>query len=508
MSGSAIELHQEIRGLVDRHGSYVITDPGQFRAAFEDVLGDSRELPSGTFNLLVDAVRHQVAEHVVHMVDNGADPITAIRTAGTRFADVRGGGDPAQCSWAAAVLGYAAGRVSESAWNAYTTTQRPENTGSQPPPVPPPPVPPPPIPPPPIPPSPDPTRQTPVPPTPPPVPPLAPRRRRYLSVMLGVIGIILLLILGVGVTWWVLDGDAPKQSADPRTHGPDAVPTDLDSVRERYGNLAADITSGVESCKPVDLPDGVVDKLSCSLPEATLVLTTFEAEDDVVAARGLVTDTRTGTISDIQSDRAFYGFDPENDDSSEPAEIYSDLVPARQAAHLTASAGGAYDDLSYVFSVTGPVVDQPTEPADPGLIRFISARKITDCARITTFADGETEENLCSLEGYDVYVAAFDSKATFLRYRATTVQYQREDGVYTGSSVFCYQLDNDPVCRSVEGERVIGRIYGYVSGDDSAEESGVLYLDQVKCQCYLEVWGREGRERANPDALLSVLFPS
>ncbi|UMG92991.1 hypothetical protein [Nocardioides sp. TF02-7] len=342
-----------------------------------------------------------------------------------------------------------------------------------------------------------------------PPPPAPPRRRRRTGLVVAGLVATVLVATGGGIAWWALGDDpAPQRTTSAEAEEPED-PTDLEGVADRYANLAEDVTAGVTACELVeDTPAGVTERLRCSLPEASLELTTFESADDLLAARTAVLDTEVGTISDVTADRAYFGFDPDNGGTADPAVVYWDLAAARQSGHVVAATPDhPYEDLSADVAETGPVVGEPSEPAHPRLIRLLAGLGIGDCSRIPTFGDGETEENLCSRDGYDVYAAAFGTEAELLRYRVDVRSRQREDRVYTGSSVYCYSLDADPVCPSVEGERVLGRILGYVSEDGQEDESGVLYLDHVRCGCYVEVWGREGVGRGDPNALQPVLFP-
>ena len=221
-AGSTAPVHHEIRHLVVRHGPTVIADPGEFRAAFEDVLGD--DLRPGAVNLLVDAVRHQVPGHLARLVATGADPASATRTAGARFAQVRGGGDAAQCTWACAVLGYAAGQVPESVVQAFAPTGRPMSEGAPPA---------------------EPTQWAPVPPpfVPPPQP-VATGRSRHRLRMVGALGIVVLVLAGGAVAWRVLGPDDGARSRDGGTGADEAGRTDAgETVKEAMavdGTLFAD----------------------------------------------------------------------------------------------------------------------------------------------------------------------------------------------------------------------------------------------------------------------------
>ncbi|HWU21025.1 MAG TPA: hypothetical protein VN088_05840, partial [Nocardioides sp.] len=105
-----MELHQTLKDLVTTYGAGVLGDAAGLRGMLDDVLDESAASP-GEINLLVDAVRFDVLSGLTQMIDGGADPARAVEESGARLARERGGDDATSGSWAAAVLGYAVGRV-------------------------------------------------------------------------------------------------------------------------------------------------------------------------------------------------------------------------------------------------------------------------------------------------------------------------------------------------------------------------------------------------------------
>ncbi|HWM75332.1 MAG TPA: hypothetical protein VNQ53_16410 [Nocardioides sp.] len=107
-----MNLHEHLRDLVARQGPTVIESAESFRAALDDFLSED-EATTGELNLLVDAVRLGAVHRMISMIDQGAEPVAAVREAGDVFARDRGTDDLVRCRWAVAVVGFALGRVEE-----------------------------------------------------------------------------------------------------------------------------------------------------------------------------------------------------------------------------------------------------------------------------------------------------------------------------------------------------------------------------------------------------------
>jgi hypothetical protein len=288
--------------------------------------------------------------------------------------------------------------------------------------------------------------------------------------------------------------------------GDDDEELSLDQIDDRYADLAAAVTSGMTQCEAADPAPGVEEQLSCTSADGTLDLTTFAASEDLEAARSRTLDTREGSLVEVTTGRAFYSFDPSHTDTADPAEVYWDSTVSAQSAHLVGrSLAGEYEQLIAQFDSTTPAIEMPTVPGSPRLIRFLSENRVTACERINTYADGEIEENLCEIDGYDVFAATFRTTDDFLRYRDEATTAQRQSGVYDGAQVFCFSFDRDPVCGSDPREEVIGQIRGFTRGK-GARSTGVVYVDDEQCRCYFEVEGGAGTGTTDPGWLLDVVF--
>lgn len=103
------DLHEQLRSLVSQHGAGIAENAEQFRAALDDYLTEA-DAGQGELNLLVDAVRLGGVERLRAMLDNGADPVAAVRVAGGELARDRSS-DEQRSRWAVAAMGYALGRI-------------------------------------------------------------------------------------------------------------------------------------------------------------------------------------------------------------------------------------------------------------------------------------------------------------------------------------------------------------------------------------------------------------
>jgi WD40-like Beta Propeller Repeat len=107
-----MNLHEHLRDLVARQGPEVVESAESFRGALDDFLTED-EATTGELNLLVDAVRLGAVHRLLSMIDQGAEPVEAVREAGEVFARDRGTDDAARCRWAVAAVGFALGRIDE-----------------------------------------------------------------------------------------------------------------------------------------------------------------------------------------------------------------------------------------------------------------------------------------------------------------------------------------------------------------------------------------------------------
>lgn len=121
-------LHHALRDLVSRLGPGTLEDADTLLGTLDDYVEDGDADPAA-LDLLADAVRHGVLPRLTGLLDNGADPVTAVATAGAALA-ARRGSDERAARWAAAALGYAAGRIDDpvvgaahAAWQAGLPTR-------------------------------------------------------------------------------------------------------------------------------------------------------------------------------------------------------------------------------------------------------------------------------------------------------------------------------------------------------------------------------------------------
>ncbi|GAA3828307.1 hypothetical protein GCM10022242_32130 [Nocardioides panacisoli] len=499
-------LHHEIRALVDQHGIDVILNPAAFQAALEDVLGDT-SLPVGVLSVLTDAVRTRTAEQLLRVIDNGGDPEAAVRSVSFRFAQERGGGEPAICAWACAALGYGASRVDEPTMAKFSLGEPPAQW----------------------PPGGDARTMPPDRPTGPPGPPGGraevtvtrpaedsppgeerrtppPERPRWPRAVVALVAaLVALALVAGGITWWLRAADDdPPSSGGGTTTDDGAEDVDLSDVDAQFADLSATITAAVTECVDASTSTDPGSEIDCTLPGGTLTLSRYPTLTDLDAARKRLIDTRAGTLRDAERGHRYYSFDPARTGSSEPAEVYWDSAESLTSAHLV---GARVAELESTYEATDPTVPASTAPDSPALIRMATEFALTECHKVHTYSPGEVEESECTLGSSTAYVAQLDSRQSFLLYRAKVTSYQREDRRYHGPTLVCYQLDDDPGCGSTAGEHRSGQIRGYVAGDGTRSESGVLYIDDPSRLAFLEIWGFEGRGQADPDALLGVAYP-
>lgn len=102
-------LHDQLRTLIDTHGSAILDVAEDFRAALDDFLTE-HEATTGEINLLVDAVRLGSVRRLVELIDQGATPEAALADAGSQLARDRDT-DPKRAQWALRTLGYALRKV-------------------------------------------------------------------------------------------------------------------------------------------------------------------------------------------------------------------------------------------------------------------------------------------------------------------------------------------------------------------------------------------------------------
>jgi len=527
-----VALHATLRELVDTYGEDVLADPQLFRGVLDDFLDEDAATP-GEINLLVDAVRFGSLPSLISMIDSGADVRSALGEAGARLARERGGADHLAGGWATAMLGYAVGRVPEESLAGFPAPQtdsalRPATAA--------PPATPPTLAPPqhtvapvvsppqqagaPFAPGPAPSWPPPGPVAPPPVAgAAAPRRRRPIGLIAAAGAVVVLLLAGAVIAVVVLreDDDPPVATDTPGetdgqqgSGGGEAPPVDvsLPAVSDRYASVAADVTRGSTSCAAVTPGTGQSEALDCELPVGTLHLVTFDAPAALRAARQTVVDGRVGTIRQVDSESAYYSFDPASSGSSDPPLVYWDDLSGLQAATLTGVGAADAGAVGVAFDATQPTVARPTAPTDEELVELLGllgAIDLASCERIPSYETGSLQESQCTVRGGRVaYVGKVRSHSVLRELRLEATQEQQADDAYPADDLIFDDQDADGV--QDPGEKTLGVVRGYLVESETAE-SAVLYFDHNECVCYIELWeiATDG-STPDPAKLDEVLF--
>ncbi|UMG91784.1 hypothetical protein [Nocardioides sp. TF02-7] len=536
-----MELHESLYALGRSQGRELFSDADSFRGALDDYL-DEESATTGDINLLVDAVRLGAFQSMVTMLDSGADADRAIAEAGNRLARDRGSADVGGSTWALAVLGYAIGKVSDAQVRSYRTQH-----GSSP--VPPPAGPPtmlpqtgptPPVsspatphspttPPPPAatspvwpaqqPPQPAGYGQAPAHPgTPyggyagPPGPVLpaghggpagpaghaGPRKPRKIWPAI-VAAVVVIALLGGGATAFLVfrgDEEPDEPTKDPTSEGPDVS---FEALNSRYASLGQMVTSGMDECAAADTASGEAEVVECTFPNGTLALTTYTSAAELDAARKRRLDVAKGTtVSDLDSG-VYYRFDPKvaDDTSTAPPVLYWDSRAGVQSAEMTGGTGVTADNLDTAFDAVSATVTPPDGPADTQLVEFVNQFAVVGCERIPVLVDGETEESKCKRSGRNTWVGHFAKAKDLRQYRQNAKSLAGQDGDLVVD--YWYTDENSNGIQDAE-EPEQGKIYGYIE-DDS--DYGVLYLDDLDCKCYLQMYDRgEG----DPEKLYNLIF--
>lgn len=496
-----MELHDAIRSVVVQHGSGMLSDGSGFRGVLDDVLEED-QATTGDINLLVDAVRFDVMSPLVAMIDSGADVSRAVEEAGARLARERGGDDQAAASWAAAVLGYALGKVPEAIVLRYRSQRPPSH-------LPPPSTPP-------------------TAPTAPPAPPIqsppptvwpaqgqpapsvspgygsAPQPAPYTGypqgpgfgappprkgkgpvvwVAAAVAGIVVVGGIIAGIVVATGGDDDPSRKTD-ESSGPETPEVDVDpaAIDARYDALASKITEGASDCTAATAASGEAEAVECTVNAGTLRLVTYEDQAAAESARTARLDYRAGTMTADNGTTALYEYDPERGGTSDPAVVYWDSTTALQSATLTAEGSAKIDALSTLYTATSPRVAVPTAPAHPVLREFIDINMdVAGCERQRTFFVGETEESSCEadVDGIVVNVGRYHTRKGMVDDR----QY------YKGKYDEAATQGGGGVWRFGEGKGE-GAYYAYLDDGTAA-----LYWDWNKsdCYCYGIAWSFEGK---------------
>ncbi|KAA1425679.1 hypothetical protein [Nocardioides antri] len=533
-----MELHESLYALGRSQGRELFNDADSFRGALDDYL-DEDSASTGDINLLVDAVRLGAYQAMMSMLESGADADRAVSEAGSRLARDRGSADVGGAKWALAVLGYASGKVSDAQVRRYRTQHA---SAPLPPPAGPPTVfpptgtpassPTPPISSPPHPIASQPPPTSPVWPSSGPTPGVpgsapapiaggsyaapppsyggyghtAPKKKRKVWPYILIGAVVLALVLGGGIfaLTQLGDGDDTDEPDKAKTSDtPEGPDVSFEAINERYTSLAAMVTSGMDECVAADPQSGQDERIECTFPNGKLVLTTYTSIAELKAARQRRLNYAEGTIvSDVESG-AYYRFDPTtaDEESAAPPILYWDSQAGVQSAELTGSAGVTADQLDPAFQAVSATVTPPDGATDIAVTDFNELFGITNCNRIPTEVDGETEESECRRSGRRTWVGKFAKVNDLRRYRANakTLTEQDEDLVVD----YWYNDDNGNGEQD-EDEPEQGKIYGYIEEQDGGENYGVLYIDDLDCRCYLQMYDKG---QGDPVKLYNVIFP-
>lgn len=105
------DVRRSLRTVVERFGPRVLDDADELRSLLDDM--PEEDVSSTEINLLVDAVRFGAVARLQSLLEHGADPATAVASAGGFLAAQRGATNERSAVWACATLGYALDLVPE-----------------------------------------------------------------------------------------------------------------------------------------------------------------------------------------------------------------------------------------------------------------------------------------------------------------------------------------------------------------------------------------------------------
>ena len=145
-------------------------------------------------------------------------------------------------------------------------------------------------------------------------------------------------------------------------------------------------------------------------------------------------------------------------------------------------------------------VTPPDGPVDVAVQDFNSLFTVINCTRIPTEIGGETEESKCKRSGRNTWVGKFAKVNDLRQYRqnAKTLAGQDDDLVVD----YWYNDDNSNGQQD-EDEPEQGKIYGYIEEQDGGTNYGVLYIDDLDCRCYLQMYDKG---QGDPEKLYDLIF--
>ncbi|WP_182380053.1 hypothetical protein [Nocardioides sp. WS12] len=520
-----MELHEAIRELVAAHGTSIFADANGFRGVLDDVLEED-QASTGDINLLVDAIRFDVLTPLSAMIDGGADPVRAVEAAGQRLARDRGGDDQAASSWAAAVLGYAIGKVPPDVILRYRSQRPPSSHLPQAPPPSGPPLQSPPAP-----------FQSPAttwppqsgqpgqpgqpgqqgPPTVMPGYQSAPQGAPYGAPAYGVAGgyppapgfgqqptkkkspviwiaaaVAGVVVVGGGITGLVIAGGGDDKSSkgnggqSAETSETPEVDVDAAALDGRYNALASTISAGTSDCVGGTPTTGQAEVVDCVVSSGKLKLITYLDEASLTAARKARLDYRAGTLTADNGTTALYEFDPERGGSSAPAIVYWDSTSALQSATITGEGSVKIDTVTTNYKATSPRVSEPTNPQHPVLRDFININMdVSTCTRQRTFFVGASEESSCTaIDGIVVTVGRYTTR------KALSLDRKYYKGKFEEAAKGGGKQGGGGTWKFGEG-KAEGAYYAYRNGEG---DTATLYWDYnlSDCYCYGVAWSFDG----------------
>jgi hypothetical protein len=262
------------------------------------------------------------------------------------------------------------------------------------------------------------------------------------------------------------------------------------------------VTSGMDSCAAGNPLSGQTERVECTFPQGKMVLTTYSSDAELVAARRRHLNNAEGTIvSDVESG-AYYRFDPTTADPESTAApvVYWDSQAGKQSAEVTGSSGVKADQLDHVFQAVSATVTPPDGPSDQAVKDFNDVFGIINCQRIPTETGGETEESECRRSGRRTWVGKFAKVNDLRRYRTNAKTLTNRDGELV---VDYWYNDDNSNGQQDDDEPEQGKIYGYVEEQDDGTSFGVLYIDDLDCRCYLQMYDKG---QGDPEKLYNLIF--
>jgi hypothetical protein len=171
-----------------------------------------------------------------------------------------------------------------------------------------------------------------------------------------------------------------------------------------------------------------------------------------------------------------------------------------QSAEITGNSGVKADQLDPAFVAVSATVTPPDGPTDIAVQDFNSLFGIVNCQRIPTEIGGETEESECRRSGRRTWVGKFEKVNDLRQYRGNAKTLTEQDGDLV---VDYWYNDDNSNGEQDEDEPEQGKIFGYIEEQDGGTNFGVLYIDDLDCRCYLQMYDKGD---ADPEKLYNLIF--